>query len=194
MPLPPVYSQLLSPEHVVALEEAISDSLDEAIEDLLTLQHATNWDGTMFLSGLPPRYRNGYTLPFARKFLACLMVATHKMADSEVRPGILACVAEELASHLVLQKAKAILTAPADLRGLSDVRADFTPVYDLLFEDLDFEMLYDPALNGIEGHPIAEHLLTVVNLRFEDWFEPFEGRHVHPICASDFGLRGRGVV
>jgi hypothetical protein len=196
LPLPSRYSEVLHPPLVSALEEAIWVSLDQALDDLVTLGRARDlaWDDLAFLSDLPRRYRDGYTPLFAKKFVTCLVVATHKMADPRVQPGILACVAEELAASMVLRKAEDVLVERSELSGVPNAPPDLGPAYDLLFEDLDFMRLYDPAANDVERDPAAETTLGLTNLAFDCWFEPFTDHYVHSICAYDAERRGRGAV
>ena len=50
--------------------------------------------------------------------------------------------------------------------------SDCTALDDLLFEDLDFEVLFDPSLDGIEDEPILGPP-GVVPMGFAHWFVPF---------------------
>ena len=55
---------------------------------------------------------------------------------------------------------------------------------DSLFEDLDHEMLYDPALDGISNDPECASL-GIADLDVAAWFEPFNERTVNPYAADD---------
>lgn len=187
MSLPEVYEKLLAPDYVRALEDAISWSVDHALDNLAVIEVAgdadepVDWKNLVFLSGLPVRYRHMYTPLFATKFVVCLIVATHKMADPErIGEGMFSCVAEELAAHLVIEEAEALLKADREERGEGDTEVDFGALYELMFEDTDFEWLYDPEMDGIERDAVAMAELGIGNLAFERWFSPFSRRHSHP--------------
>jgi len=57
-------------------------------------------------------------------------------------------------------------------------------VEDSLFEDLDHEMLYDPALDGISNDPECASL-GIADLDVAAWFVPFFDRTVNPYAADD---------
>lgn len=54
----------------------------------------------------------------------------------------------------------------------ADPVSDLTGLYDALFQDLDFETLYDPELDGVDA---SEHgrQLGMESLRPADWFIPY---------------------
>jgi hypothetical protein len=53
----------------------------------------------------------------------------------------------------------------------------------MLFPDADYELLFDPAWDGIEGSEIAE--AKGMFLRITQWFIPYAGRvWVHPYCRE----------
>lgn len=186
MALPEIYAKVLAPDHMRALEDAITWSVDHALGDLAAIEQADSadeaidWSDLAFLSGLPARYRHVYTPLFAKQFVVCLVVATHKMADPErIGEGMLSCVAEEFAAHLVIEEAKGLLAADRQERGLDDEGIDFGGAYELMFEDTDFEWLYDPEMDGVERDPTLVSELGVAHLDFEKWFTPFSKRQVH---------------
>jgi hypothetical protein len=53
---------------------------------------------------------------------------------------------------------------------------------DLLFEDLDHELLYDPTNDGIEEDPAAQPP-GMAPMRFADWFRPFNDERTLPPYA-----------
>jgi hypothetical protein len=55
-------------------------------------------------------------------------------------------------------------------------------VEDLFFEDVDHELLYDPAYDGIEDDR-ASQLPGMAPMRFEDWFNPFNEERTMPPYA-----------
>ena len=58
---------------------------------------------------------------------------------------------------------------------------------DLLFEDLDHELLYDPAHDGIEEDP-ARQPPGMAPMRFTDWFRPFNDRRTPALRAARAAL------
>ena len=53
---------------------------------------------------------------------------------------------------------------------------------DLLFDDMDYELLYDPAHDGIEEDPAAQPP-GMASMRFTDWFRPFNDERTLPPYA-----------
>jgi hypothetical protein len=108
---------------------------------------------------------------FAQKFQGCLVTIVWKLLAQDQYE--LACVAEELAMHAIVRRAGVLL----DLEGKS---AAFSAVDELGFQDVDFMLLFDPALDGIEDAEIAGSL-GVGYLPIGEWFTPFQNvRYVHP--------------
>jgi hypothetical protein len=105
----------------------------------------------------------------------------------EARPaggGPPLCVAEELAAHVLIREAAALLEG-------NGVHPNFDDFREAFFEDLDVEYLYDDAYDGIETSEIAEEM-GITNLAFGEWFERFgppetsSYTEVHPY-AQDTG-------
>lgn len=111
---------------------------------------------------LPIRYRHRYDEGFIRRFLLTLESVIAKLAEQD--PAPLESTAQELALHGLLDTAEG-------LAELNDMEVDFDLLRNLHFEDLDHELLFDPAFDGVEEDTANE--LSFANLRFEDWFEPF---------------------
>ena len=187
MALPDVYEKVMPADHVRALEGAISWAVDHALDDLAAVKAADlagkeiDWGQLKFLQGLPGRYRHRYTPLFAKKFVVCLITATEKMTDPErIGQGMFSCVAEELAAHLVIQEAEGLLSLDREERGKRREEIYLGDLYEMMFEDIDFEWLYDPEMDGIERDAVATAELGIGNLAFERWFSPFSRRSVHP--------------
>ncbi len=158
------YADELPDSHRRALLEAARELIDTTIDDLASSDDP-DWSADNWLVGtmLPTRYKLKYSGAFARKFFACLMTVVWKLGQPTAIP--LSCVAEELAADVLIREAEALL----DQRG---VKANFDDLYDALFEDLDFEYLYDDAYDGIEKDDIAE-TMGITNLAFADWYTRF---------------------
>lgn len=89
------------------------------------------------------------------------------------------CTAEELALHEIIATAETYLHEEVlDVSlamGLPDHREDdrnFHLMREVLFEDHDVLMLFNPALDGIDDPDVSGG----ANLHPRDWFRPFRGR------------------
>jgi len=68
---------------------------------------------------------------------------------------------------------------------LQDIEDDFDPFEEVVFQDFDFEILYQMELDGLEDSD-AGAIMGVANLRFNDWFKPFKNAasEVHPYAVN----------
>ena len=164
MGLGQAYEGVLADHERRLLLEAAEELIDTTLMDL-SASDRTDWTADNWLIGtmLPPRYRLKYTAGFARKFFICLVTVAWKLAQRE--PLRLSCVAEELAAQVLLQEAEAIAEE-------HDQIVDYSSFRDTLFEDLDFEFLYDETYDGIEGTELGE-TMGIAHLPFAEWFERF---------------------
>ena len=90
------------------------------------------------------------------------------------------CVAQELGLRILFNQVEVVADG-ADLALDEDWRAH---VEELLFEDLDHELLYDPALDGIEDDEQSQPP-GMAPMRFNDWFRPFNSdRSLPPYTAA----------
>lgn len=138
----------------------------------------------LLLLELPPIAR-----PFAKpewldRFCACFQHLGERVAAGDGDQGSLAsCTAEELALHLVIDLAEGFLrdgvTGPdtdevSALPEHGDADSDFESMRELLFEDHDVLMLFNPSLDGIEdAQSDLDQFARPVNLHPRDWFKPF---------------------
>lgn len=118
---------------------------------------------------------------FIAAFRARFDVLAHRLAVGDIDETVIAtCTADEIALHIVFEDAEAMYTD-----GFLDwdwIEAlperpdddDFFVVKEILFEDFDFESLYDPAMDGAED-PESElsKRAGIANLHPRDWFKPF---------------------
>jgi hypothetical protein len=150
--------------------------VDETFADLAELKAGTPFSELMAADWLPRTTLHRYDAKFLREFLVCLASVGLKMRLPGFHP--LGCVGEELALHAMIERASVVL----DLDG---VAADFDPWEAEVFEDLDFEMLFDPADDGIEDTALAARL-GIANLKYDEWFVPFNApRYVHPFVDDE---------
>jgi hypothetical protein len=125
----------------------------------------------------PSRFRGAYT----RGFQLDVLVTAAKVAYDLARPdaGPPACIAEELVMNAVIH----IALAGIEQAGLGRPWLDPSEV---LLEDVDFEVLFSPDMDGIEADPATQRDLGMWVPGAADWFTPFNsGRIVHPFCQTE---------
>ncbi|WP_395364873.1 hypothetical protein ACHGLA_29680 [Streptomyces sp. YH02] len=169
-----------------ALVYASEVLIDELYDDVRTLaDEETNvaecraelWH----LAELPPRYGLAYDELFARRFLVTAIALTTRFTDGSFRQ--LGCLAEELVLKLLLQQAHSTL----DLYGLlgDEVAECLDRFADEVYEDMDFEWLYDDARDGVDEDP-APAGPDVTPPAIGTWFTPFDDeRYVHPYAVDE---------
>ncbi|MFC1705845.1 hypothetical protein ACFL59_03370 [Planctomycetota bacterium] len=169
---------ILPAHHAAALRNAAQDVVAQLLDDLTMLEGGVAIDETGLIDLLPRRYLPRYDLAFARAFLVCVITVAWKLEAPGER--LLACLAEELALHAIVQRASDLLTVKA-------IEPDFGTFCDIAFKDQDCLFLFDGAQDGIEDSAIGD-AMGIVNLRFDDWFRPFyETVPVHPFVAQRLG-------
>ena len=154
--------------------------VDQLIEDVVELHDAGDDEvvdvaGTWVLSGLPERFAARYNQLFTQEFLVAVVDLTGRLTRGW-EP--LACVAQELGLRLLLDRVELVAEA-------ADVALDDgwrRHLEELLFEDLDHEVLYDPALDGIEDEAAGDQP-GMASMAFDDWFIPFNDERTLPPYA-----------
>ena len=161
--------EVLPPDHAAALHEAVHELIDELCEDVAALLEAPERIDEASMSRYLPRcYRGRYGPLFAKQLLMATAAVAWKLAQPQWHP--LASIAEELALNAVIRKAEAFLEDQGN-------KADFVLFQDSALEDLDFEVMFDPAWDGY-----AEE----TSFAFEYWFSPFrDDEPTHPYSPSD---------
>lgn len=160
--------------------------VEQLFEDLRTLARADDdadaWRDTWVLSQLPPTFGQHYGVLFAQKFLVATVDVTSRLAGGW---STLPTVAHELALRIILNEAEAVqeevaIALPSDWRGQLE---------EVLFQDLDHELLYEPAMDGI-GEYAASHL-GMTQMDFASWFVPFANAQPSAPYATDSPRVGR---
>jgi hypothetical protein len=166
----------LPSSHRDALLDAIDMLIDESCEDIAALLDGEDFAQVTLADYLPPRYRHRYNVLFAKQFLTCIILVSWKLRAPGYTP--LACVAEELALGAIIQRAKALLESDGEA-------SDFGEFEDNVFEDTDFEQLWDPQLDGLSNSELGRYL-GMASLDFRDWFKPFRPEYlVHPYVEPE---------
>jgi hypothetical protein len=161
------YLHVLTADQREALEASIDLLIDACFEDITAMADGrTTFADSQLAIFLPPRYLPKYTIGFARRFFVTLVTVAWKLAQPEQIP--LACVAEELVAWALIRRARVYL----DLYDKPQSAHDFTEFIDVLFADVDFLFLYEPAYDGIDQTEIGARA-GMTSLAFADWFHRF---------------------
>jgi hypothetical protein len=173
------WSKQLPDNHREALYTALELLCDEFFDDALDAKEH------VFREMLPDKYVPLYTPLFLQRFYATFLTVAYKLALPKKSSTLLACTAEELALHILIEKAKVVLE-------MDGVKADFDDFEDAIYQDWDFEFLYDLEADGIEDSAKGTEM-GIANLHFADWFKPFVNASlpVHPYCQDTAAGRGK---
>lgn len=150
--------------------------VDELFMDIQSLSEleavaAEDISQTFVLSNLPERFAHQYSVLFAQRLMAVMIDLTTKLTRGWSSPS---CIAQELALKLLLDGVE----VTADLLDV-DLAPDWRDcLEDMMFEDLDHELLFARAMDGFEDYLNAR--LGMAPMKFDDWFTPFTGRNVPP--------------
>jgi len=106
------YSHILTPLERQALQDGCDLLIDNAFDDLTTLESPQDIVHAMLISHLPERYTYKYTPLFLRQFTVCLITVTWKLAQAVHMP--LSSLAEELAAWAIIEEAKRLLEEKID--------------------------------------------------------------------------------
>ena len=167
------WSEYLPVNHREALYSALCTLSDDFFENGL------EDEDHIFRELLPRKYFHKYTPIFLKNFHATLLTVGYKLVLSEQSETLSACTAEELALHILIERASTLL----DMDG---IEADFFGFEDVIYQDTDFEYLYDPERDGIEDSEIGTEL-GIGNLHFSEWFKIFDNASmpIHPLCQDE---------
>jgi hypothetical protein len=161
-----------------ALQSAVDVLIDDFLMDAANT-NATDWSvhNTAMSSYLPPHYLVRFSSRHARQFL----VATISVAGYLVQPHwpYPSCLAEELALRALIEMAQTDL----ELHGWDE--GNFDAFIDTAYMDVDFELLFDPANDGIEDTELGRNF-GMASLALRDWAKQYGGAsQVHPYLWQD---------
>jgi hypothetical protein len=125
---------------------------------------------------LPTQYRQRYDAPFLRKLLATAAKVSQDLATADYSyPG---CTAEELVLSMIVQQWQVLL-------DLTELGQSWTDLSEYLFEDTDFEYLFEPEMDGVENDPLVHKTSGIEVNPIGDWFVPFNAdSRVHPYAID----------
>lgn len=173
------WSETLPLTHRRALQTACDILVDEFMEEYSEIAEGElPFAESSLGSYLPAKHRLRYTPLFAKRLFTCILVVAWKLAQKRPLDPLLACTAEELALRALISRAESALE-------LEELDYDFGPFEDMVFEDLDHELLYTPELDGAETGKSAK-ALGYAFLEFDSWFRSFNSATsaVHPYAAE----------
>ena len=159
-----------------ALHAAVVILIDDAFE---ALSSGDDLSESTLVWYLPPRLEAHYHEGLYRSMLVAICHVGGQLATTD--SPTLRCLADEMALHIIIEQAGAWLETqgePDEGWGLYE---------DCVFEDTDFELLYDPAWDGIEDRDSdVARREGMANLHPDDWFKPFRPTEpVHPYYADE---------
>jgi hypothetical protein len=160
-----------------ALIVAAATLVDQLLDDTATLAGGGDVSDTTQLVNLPPQFGPHYTPGFARRFLVAFLDLTARLTAERWTPP--SCVAQDLGMRLLLDHVDVI----ADLARLPLPPDWQDTLAELLVEDIDYEYLYDPALDGLEDEPDFGPP-GMASMRVQDWFHPYPGHQPLPPYLS----------
>ena len=158
------YFELSAKEREFILE-GIEHLKDLIQNDMKLLFSGAAFKETYLAQLLPAGYYHRYDLIFVKQFYDLVLAVAYKFNDSE-HLWALNSVAEELAMNAILEEARVVA-------GNYKEKVDFSNFANAAFKDLDFKLLLDPQMDGIEDDKDFNNEMHTVNLRFKDWFRPF---------------------
>jgi hypothetical protein len=124
----------------------------------------------------PPRHRPAYTRGFHQQVAVCAVKVSHDLARPDAGPP--ACIAEELLIN-------AITTTALTVMRQAGLGQPWQNPSEVLLEDIDFEILFDPAQEHLAADPATQAGLGLWVPGPADWFTPFSADAVvHPYCQT----------
>lgn len=156
----------MSPElaqHLGSGSEYTHDRLRESWESLLSPEEEK--DSTWLYDRLPQGARLRTSTSLCANFVFTSVILNFKLFTP--RTYGLNCRAEELLLWWILDEARGL--EEGDGTWCDDLREQREAFIDGVFTDLDFVLMYEPALDGIETEPA----LGVGSLALDHWFLPF---------------------
>ena len=167
------WSKYLPENHREALFTALCTLTDEFFD--YDLESEEN----VFRELLPSRYVSFYTPLFLKRFYVALLTVGYKLALPKQSETLIACTAEEIALHILVQEASVEL----DIDG---IEAEYGLFEEMIYQDVDFEFLYESENEWIDRSKVRDEL-AMANLHPSKWFKTFDNASmpVHPYCQDE---------
>lgn len=160
--------------HLYDVAEMLEDYVAEDMRHvaaMLTREPDLNvWEHLNWLQDhLPPMYAASYDYHFLRDFHITLVTVIYKLGGPWTG---LSTVLEQLAMRAILRAAESEAVVKGDEgEDVSDI--DVSDLWDIAFEDIDFGILYEPELDGLQDSEIGKQM-GMVNLDRREWFNPLD--------------------
>lgn len=179
MQIEPRIAATLSPTEQQMLSDAVDMVEDLLLDELTEGRYTEGAAGGAFSDRfLPDRHADLHDFAMVRRLYACLVVVAGRLQDGW-RPQ--ACRAEELVTAAVVEQAQFLLE-----ESTGEESDALGYLYELLFEDLDHQYMFAPALDGIDDPDTYEGAqMRTGSLHPKHWFEPlWDDEPVHPLAAG----------
>lgn len=162
-----------------ALLSGASVLIDELFRDFISISNGEAIEDHMALADcLPQQFRQHYNALFVKKFITCVIRVADRLASWE-DGEIPASTAECMALRSIIENAEVWL----EIKDGRHTAKDFSIFEDIAFPDFDIELLFDPALDGIENTRAAKHMgmALIPSEWFKETYAP-----VHPyVCDGE---------
>jgi hypothetical protein len=167
------WSKYLHKNHRRALYAALCMVADQFFD--FDLESEEN----IFRELLPRQYASFYTPLFLKRFYATFLTVGYKLALPKKSNTLIACTAEELALHILISEASAILETEG-------IEPDFGAFEDAIYQDWDFEFLFDSE-SELNRNSALQDELACVNLHPSKWFMSFPNASlpINPYCQEE---------
>lgn len=159
--------------------------VDQLLDDVMVLRaepDGARWSTlvaqSQVLRGLPARFWHRITPVVAAKLLVVAVDLTSRVVRGWAPPS---CVADELVLRCLLDEV-AVLAETCEVALEPGWRE---MLEEALFEDLDHELLYDPAVDDFEDDPGFPGPRGMASMGFDVWFVPFNAGRRLPPYAED---------
>lgn len=130
-----------------------------------SLTVADSVSNAQVLAYLPKTHVNRYDDRFAQQFLVAAEEVIKALSEGWYP---LPTLAHKLACWVLLERTEATANDLASTEGLSIAPEWRETLNDLLFDGLDFTLLYDPVLAGLKDEVLRRRIPE--NLNFDHWF------------------------
>lgn len=154
----------------------VVDGLFDDVEAVRRNPNAVADNETYRLCQLPEAYQDRYDAAFAQRLLAAAIDLGSHLATGFHQPG---STIQELLVRIVLRETSNVVEAME--LGVED--GWFSRLDEVFLTDDDHEMLYNLDPEDVAEMEANPPLTDMVNLAFDEWFDPFNGYEATPYAV-----------
>lgn len=158
----------------------VLDGLFDDVEVMRRNPNAIYDNETYRLRELPEAYQDRYDAAFAQRFLAAAIDFGSHLATDFRQPG---STIQELLVRIVLRE----ITGLVDAMKLDGKDDWFSRLDEVFLMDDDHATLYNLDAEDVAEMEANPPLTDMVNLAFDDWFDPFNGYQATPYVVYGWG-------